>query len=97
MSFIGYNQPIAHCRSCEAPLAVNDRFCNRCGAPVVVGDGLSAERRRKRIRAGGALMFGLGLAFLFFAAIHRNPADLILVVAFGLPLMGAGAVVWRSA
>jgi hypothetical protein len=96
MSFIGYNQPIAHCRSCEAPVAVNSRFCNRCGAPVVTGDRLSAEGRKKRIRRGGAAMLGLGLAILLFAAIHRNPADLILVVAFGLPLMGAGAVVWRS-
>jgi hypothetical protein len=97
MTFVGYDQPITRCRSCEAALAVNDRFCNRCGAPVVVGDGLSAERRKKRIRGGGAVMFALGFAFVLFAAIHRNPADLVLVVAFGLPLMGAGAVVWRSA
>lgn len=97
MSFVGYDHVITRCRACEAPVAAHDLFCARCGAAVVRAGGLSAERRKKRIRAGGTAMFLLGAAFLLFAAIHRNPADLILVVALGLPLMGAGAVVWRSA
>jgi len=36
-----------------------------------------------------------GLAIVLFAVLHRNPADVILVVAFGLPLCGAGALTWR--
>ncbi len=42
-------------------------------------------------------MFLFGAAIVLFAIIHRNPADIILVVAFGLPLCGAGAVTWRMA
>jgi len=40
-------------------------------------------------------MLLLGAAIVAFAAIHRNPADIILVGAFALPLCGAGAVTWR--
>ncbi len=41
-------------------------------------------------------MLLLGFAIVLFAAVHRDPADLILVIAFGLPLCGAGAVTWRT-
>ena len=51
---------------------------------------------KKYGRTVAAVMFLSGLALFLFAAIHRDPADLILVVAFGLPLCGAGALAWRT-
>ena len=56
-----------------------------------------AEAQKIKGRRHGAVMFALGAAIFLFAAVHRNPADVILVVAFGLPLCGAGAVTWRMA
>ncbi len=59
--------------------------------------GRANAARKKRDRRNATIMFGLGLAIGLFAIIHRNPADIILVVAFGLPLCGAGALIWRMA
>ncbi len=50
----------------------------------------------KNGRRIAAIMFLSGVAILLFAAVHRNPADLILVVGFALPLCGAGAMGWRT-
>jgi hypothetical protein len=56
-----------------------------------------AEVQKIKGRRHGAVMLALGAAIFLFAAVHRNPADVILVVGFGLPLCGAGAVTWRMA
>lgn len=42
-------------------------------------------------------MILFGAAIFLFALVHRDPADIILVVCFGLPLCGAGAITWRMA
>ena len=81
------------CWSCRAELAAGARFCSACGAPVVAV--ASREAARKKGRRNGALVFSAGFAIVLFALIHRNPADIILVVAFALPLCGAGALIWR--
>jgi hypothetical protein len=52
---------------------------------------------KKRGRRHAAIMSALGLAIVLFAVIHGNPADIVLVVAFGVPLCAAGAVTWRMA
>ncbi len=87
---------ILRCWSCKAELAAGDRFCRHCGAFVTAESTEEAARKKRRTRSGAAVMCFIGLAIVLFAAVHRNPADLILVVAFALPLMGAGAVAWRS-
>jgi len=81
------------CWSCRAELAAGARFCSACGAAVVAA--ASREAAKKKGRRNGALVFAAGLAIVLFALIHRNPADIILVVAFALPLCGAGALIWR--
>jgi hypothetical protein len=53
--------------------------------------------QKKTARRNAAIMFLFGILIVLFAVIHRDPADIILVVAFGLPLCGAGAVAWRTA
>lgn len=62
---------------------------------MVAAAAMSREARKKRVRRHAAIMLLLGAAIVAFAAIHRNPADIILVGAFALPLCGAGAVTWR--
>ena len=84
------------CWSCHTPLSAAARFCSACGAYV---EGAPSPRRRTTKKYGhtvAAIMFLTGAAIFLFAAIHRDPADLILVVAFGLPLCGAGALAWRA-
>ncbi len=85
------------CWSCQAKIASGDRFCRSCGATVSAGAQVPREVLKKRGRRHAAIMFLFGAAIVLFAIIHRNPADIILVVAFGLPLCGAGAVTWRMA
>jgi len=84
-----------YCWSCRAELSAGARFCSACGAAVVAG--VSRDAAKKKGRRHGALIFAAGIGILLFALIHRNPADLILVIAFGLPLCGAGALIWRMA
>ncbi len=64
---------------------------------VLADTGRSREALKKRGRRHAAIMFLGGIAIALFAVIHRDPADIILVVAFGLPLCGAGAITWRMA
>jgi hypothetical protein len=85
------------CWSCEAKIASGDHFCRSCGATLFAGAPVPREVLKKRGRRHAAIMFLFGAAIVLFAIIHRNPADIILVVAFGLPLCGAGAVTWRMA
>lgn len=85
----------AYCLSCRAEVGAGARFCSACGAPVWVA--APREAQKKKGRRHGTIMFAAGLAIPLFALIHRNPADIILVVAFGLPLCGAGAVIWKMA
>jgi len=87
------NHESKFCWSCRAELGAAARFCSACGAAVVAGP--SREAAKKKSRRNGALIFATGLAIVLFALIHRNPADIILVVAFALPLCGAGALIWR--
>ena len=58
---------------------------------------LPRDVSRKRGRRHAAIMLAAGAAIFLFAVIYRNPADVILVAAFGLPLCGAGAVTWKMA
>ena len=92
-------QPVAnpHCRSCQAEIGPTDRFCRACGNRVMLDAGTPRAALKKKARRHAAIMFAFGLVIVLFAAVHRNPADLILVVAFGLPLCGAGAITWRMA
>lgn len=89
------SQSATYCRSCQAEVSAGARFCSACGAPVWAAAPRAAQK--KKGRRNGAIMFLAGLAIVLFAAVHRNPADIILVVAFGLPLCGAGALIWRMA
>jgi hypothetical protein len=84
-----------YCRSCQAEIDLADRFCRICGAGLTPGAGWSGFAAEKHSRTIAATMFLAGVAILLFAAVHRDPADLILVVGFALPLCGAGAVSWR--
>ena len=88
--------PDRQCWSCEAAIATADRFCRSCGATVIATT-RPREVRKKRGRRHAAIMLLLGAAIVVFALVHRNPADIILVGAFALPLCGAGAVTWRMA
>ena len=88
--------PDRQCWSCDAAIAAGDRFCRSCGATVIVAT-IPREVRKKRGRRHAAIMLLLGAAIVVFAVVHRNPADIILVGAFALPLCGAGAVTWRMA
>ena len=83
------------CWSCRAEIADGARFCSACGAPVWASAPRAQQRKRGRLH--GAIMFLAGAGILLFAGIHRNPADIILVIAFGLPLCGAGALIWKMA
>jgi len=74
-----------------------DRFCRACGAMVTPEVSQPRAALKKNGRRHAAIMFLFGLVILLFAAVHRDPADIILVVAFGLPLCGAGAITWRMA
>ena len=85
------------CWSCQAGIAAGDRFCAACGAMLTPAARVPREVQKIKGRRHGAVMFAVGAAIFLFAAVHRNPADVILVVAFGLPLCGAGAVTWRMA
>ncbi len=82
-----------YCWSCREKVGAAARFCSACGAPVWVSP--SREAQKKKGRRHAAIMVFAGLAIVLFAVLHRNPADIILVVAFGLPLCGAGALTWR--
>jgi predicted nucleic acid-binding Zn ribbon protein len=92
------NQVAPHplCWSCGAPLGAAARFCSACGAYVAATPGRSRRTTKKYGRTIAAVMFLSGAAIFLFAALHRDPADLILVIAFGLPLCGAGALAWRA-
>jgi hypothetical protein len=87
--------PLPLCRSCQAEIGAADRFCRACGASLMPA-GAEQSAKKKIGRKVAAAMFLAGVAILLFAAIHRNPADIILVIAFGLPLCGAGALSWRT-
>jgi predicted amidophosphoribosyltransferase len=82
------------CESCRAEIGPNDRFCRACGAALTSDAG---KPRAQKSRRHAAVMLVLGFATVVFAAVHRDPADLILVFAFGMPLCGAGAVTWSVA
>jgi hypothetical protein len=86
-----------HCRSCHAEIGPADRFCSACGAQVLADVGTQPAPPQRKHRRNAAVMFLSGVVIVLFAAIHRDPADLILVVAFALPLCGAGAITWRMA
>ena len=90
-------RPGPQCWSCQAEIAAADRFCRACGATVMSATKLPRDVLRKRGRRHAAVMLLSGAAIFLFAVIHRNPADVILVAAFGLPLCGAGAVTWKMA
>ena len=90
----GQGSPL--CWSCQAGIAAGDRFCRACGATIYVAT-VPRAVLKKRGRRHAAVMIVFGAAIGLFALIHRNPADIILVVAFGLPLCAAGAVTWRMA
>lgn len=85
-----------HCRSCQAEINAGDRFCRACGAGLMPDCGRPPATGNKNGRTIAAIMFLSGIAIMLFAAVHRNPADLILVVGFALPLCGAGALGWRT-
>jgi hypothetical protein len=89
--------PNPHCRSCQAALDPADRFCRVCGTMVTADASKPRATWKKHGRRNAAIMLLCGMAIVLFAAVHRDPADLILVITFGLPLFGAGAVTWRSA
>ena len=97
MSSEADGQPGPACWSCKADIAAGDRFCSACGAMLSPAARAPREVLKIKGRRHGAVMLALGAAIFLFAAVHRNPADVILVVAFGLPLCGAGAVTWRMA
>ena len=61
------------------------------------GAGAPRAALKKQGRRHAAIMLIVGMAILLFAVVHRDPADVILVVAMGLPLCGAGTVTWRMA
>jgi hypothetical protein len=86
-----------HCWSCHAEIGPMDRFCRACGAMVTPEVSQPRATLKKSGRRHAAVMFLFGIVILLFAAVHRDPADIILVVAFGLPLCGAGAITWRMA
>jgi zinc-ribbon domain len=90
--------PVANprCQSCQAEIGPTDRFCNTCGTRVMADAGKPSAALKKKGRRHAAIMFVFGLVIVLFAAVHRDPADIILVVAFGLPLCGAGAITWRQ-
>ena len=90
-------RPGPQCWSCQTEIAAADRFCRACGATVMSAAKLPRDVLRKRGRRHAAVMLAAGAAIFLFAVIHRNPADVILVTAFGLPLCGAGAVTWKMA
>jgi len=89
------DQGATYCWSCRTEVGAGARFCSACGAPVWAA--APREAQKKKARRHGSIVFAAGLAIVLFALIHRNPADIILVVAFGLPLCGAGALIWRMA
>ena len=85
------------CRLCGTDIAAGDRFCRFCGTSVAApADTAALARKRKVGRAVAAAMFLAGVALVLFALVHRDPADLILVVTLGVPLIGVGAAGWRS-
>jgi hypothetical protein len=83
------------CQSCQAEIDSADRFCRTCGASLMPNASGLSEVAKKHGRKIAAIMFLCGIAILLFAAVHRDPADIILVVGFALPLCGAGAMSWR--
>jgi hypothetical protein len=85
------------CGSCQADIDPLDRFCRACGAMVMADARKPREPPKKQGRRNAAIMFLSGIAILLFAVVHHDPADIILVVVFGLPLCGAGALAWRTA
>ena len=85
-----------HCWSCQAEINAGDRFCRACGVSLMPDGGRPRATVNKYGRRVAAIMFLSGVAIILFAAVHRNPADLILVVGFALPLCGAGALAWRT-
>jgi predicted amidophosphoribosyltransferase len=85
-----------HCWSCQAETTAGDRYCRACGAGLTSDGGRPRATVNKYGRRIAATMFWSGVAIILFAAVHRNPADLILVVGFALPLCGAGALAWRT-
>ena len=85
------------CGSCRAEIGPQDRFCRICGAAALPDAGKARAPRANKSRRHAVVMVLLGMATVLFAAVHRDPADLILVFAFGLPLCGAGAVIWAVA
>lgn len=93
----GHSAAKLHCWSCQAAIDPADRFCRACGSLAMVDAGKPRAAGKKHGRRNAAIMLLLGFAIVLFAAVHRDPADLILVIAFGLPLCGAGAVTWRTA
>jgi hypothetical protein len=87
---------IPHCRSCQAEINATDCFCRACGTGLTPDGSRPRNAGKKNGRRIAAIMFLSGIAIVLFAAVHRNPADIILVVGFGLPLCGAGAVGWGT-
>ncbi len=86
-----------HCWSCRAEITPLDRFCRTCGAVVMPDAGMPRETLKKKARRHAAIMFLFGIVIVLFAVVHHELADLILVVAFGLPLCGVAAVTWQTA
>jgi hypothetical protein len=86
-----------HCWSCQAENGPADRFCRACGAKLMPDARKPRAAQKKSSRRNAAIMFLFGIAILLFAVVHHDPADIILVVAFGLPLCGVAALTWRMA
>jgi hypothetical protein len=59
--------------------------------------GMPRETLKKKARRNAAIMFLFGIVIVLFAVVHHDLADIILVVAFGLPLFGVAAVTWQTA
>jgi|GEM_PF-1872685 predicted nucleic acid-binding Zn ribbon protein len=92
-------QPVTnpHCWSCTAAIGPIDRFCRACGAKLMPDASQPREPQKNTSRRNAIIMFLFAIVILLFAVVHRDPADIILVVAFALPLCGVGAITWRMA
>ena len=90
-------QPAANprCWACQTEMRPADRFCPSCGAEFIHDMAGLREAHKKKSRRNAAIMFSGSFAILLFAIVHHDWADIILIVAFGLPLFGVAALTWR--
>jgi hypothetical protein len=94
-----------YCPSCGNEIAVELKYCNRCGANLaVVADNYSAPVVKVKmglpaVVLGLTVTLGIGLVFnaaTEFAAMHVHPAAIMGMVIFGLAtLFGCSALMLR--